>query len=49
MNMAVDSRLRWAWVGGQHGAYLGYGEEDAGDEGLAIVGLLEDGDLLPKP
>lgn len=27
---------------------LRYGEEDAGDEGLAVVGLLEDLDLLPK-
>lgn len=27
---------------------LGYGQEDAGDEGLAIVGLLEDLDLFSK-
>lgn len=27
---------------------LGYGEEDAGDKGLAVMGLLEDLDLLPK-
>lgn len=27
---------------------LGYGEEDAGDKSLAVVGLLEDSDLLSK-
>ena len=27
---------------------FGDGEEDAGDEGLAVVGLLEDGDFLPQ-
>jgi hypothetical protein len=27
---------------------FGYGQEDRGNEGLAVVGLLEDGDLLSK-
>ena len=27
---------------------FGYRQEDAGDERFAVVGLLEDGDLLPK-
>lgn len=27
---------------------LGYGEEDAGDEGFAVIRLLEDFDLFPK-
>lgn len=49
VSIAFDPILRWGWVGRQHGSYLGYGEENAGDEGLAIIGLLEDGDLLSKP
>ena len=41
-------RARMGSIESESDAHLGYREEDAGDESLAVIWLLENGNLLSK-